>query len=81
MGARVLVVGLHDVAEQQARPAIGGGELERVVDPRTPLLGEDAEEREQGQGDNERPRHRDGRERHQEPTGAKAASTARTLFQ
>ena len=47
--ARVRIVGLDDLAEQERGSAIGVPHLELVVDPHTPLAREDRQERDQRQ--------------------------------
>ena len=52
--ARVLVVGLDHVAEQQRGAAVGLRELERAVDARLALAGEEGEERDEREDEEDR---------------------------
>src|SRR5687768_13875348 len=54
VASRVRVVGFDDVPEQERRSAICLRELERVVDARTPLAGEERDEPEQRQREEKR---------------------------
>ena len=70
--ARVLVVGLDHVAEQEGGAAVGVAELELVVDPHAALAREDREQADQRQREQHAVRRRLGGEGHGEPDRSQA---------
>jgi hypothetical protein len=66
VGARVGVVRLDDVAEQERRPAVGGAELEDMVDPHLALPCEDRQQEDEREGQEQAVRIPHRGERHGE---------------
>ena len=75
--ARVLVVGLDHVAEQEGGAAVGVAQLELVVDPHAALAREDREQADQRQREQHAVRRRLGRERDGEPDRREARRRSR----
>jgi hypothetical protein len=67
VAARVGVVGLDDVPEEQGRAAVSVAELERMVDAGAPLAGEDREQADERHPEQEGRRVRVGHEGNREP--------------
>jgi hypothetical protein len=75
VAAGVLVVELDDVAEQQRRAAVGGAELERLIDPPGALAREQPQQAMSGSSSSTAPGWSTATQATAKPIGASAAST------